>query len=358
VTITTGFTFEPMPTRVVFGRGALAQLGAAVDGAGLSRVLVLSTPEQRALAEDIAVALGTRSVAVHPHATMHVPVEVVTVAADRAAKLGVDGCVAVGGGSTIGLAKALALRAGLAYVAVPTTYAGSEMTPIWGLTDGGEKTTGRDQTVRPKAVCYDPDLTLSLPVSLSVTSGLNAVAHAVEALYAPDGSPMISLMAGEGIRAILDALPTIVAAPTDHPARAGALYGAWLCGACLGATTMSLHHKLCHTLGGAFNLPHAEMHSVLLPYSMAYNLRGAPQARSVLCDVLGGDDPARTLWELAGGLGAPRSLRGIGMPEDGIDQAVGLALRNQYANPVPVTGDGVRNLLTLALDGAAPPEGG
>jgi maleylacetate reductase len=276
-------------------------------------------------------------------------------ARDRAAELGADGCVAVGGGSAIGLGKAIALEHELPVIAIPTTYAGSEMTPVWGLTEGGQKRTGRDVRVLPRSVLYDAELTLTLPAGMSVASGLNAVAHAVEGLYAPDATPIISLMAEEGTRALAAALPLVVADGGDLEARAEAQYGAWLCGAVLAATTMSLHHKLCHTLGGTLDLPHAQTHTVVLPHALAYNQPAAPDAVAALSRALGGtSDPARELWELAGRLDAPRSLAGLGMQEADISAIAELAVANPYANPRPVTRGGVEALLRAAWAGDAP----
>lgn len=285
---------------------------------------------------------------------MHVPIEVVHRGRDVAAELGADGCVAVGGGSAIGLGKAVALEHGLPIIAIPTTYAGSEMTPVWGLTEGGQKRTGRDVRVLPRSVLYDPELTLTLPAALSAASGVNALAHAVEALYAPDASPVISLMAEEAVRSLADALPLVVADGSDLDARSDALHGAWLCGAALGATTMSLHHKLCHTLGGTLNLPHAQTHTVVLPHALAYNAPAAPDAVAALSRALGNADPAQTLWDLAGQLGAARSLAELGMQEDDIPRIAALAVSAPYANPRPVTRDGIERLLHAAWRGEAP----
>ncbi|HLU60300.1 MAG TPA: maleylacetate reductase [Pseudonocardia sp.] len=343
------FVHESLPMRVVFGAGASARLGAELDRLGLTRVLVLSTPGQEPLARRIADGLGPRAAGVYPHARMHVPVEVAARARAAAADLGADGCVAVGGGSTIGLGKAIALEHALPVVAVPTTYAGSEMTPIWGLTDGGRKRTGRDPKALPRSVVYDPELTVALPVPVSVTSGFNALAHAVEGLYAPDASPITSLMAREGAQALLAALPLVAAAPRDLAARSRALYGAWLCGAVLGATTMSLHHKLCHVLGGAFDLPHAEVHTVVLPHVAAFNAPAAP----ALADLLG-PDPGGALWDLAAKLGAPRSLAELGLPSSGIGEVVGQAVASPYANPRPVTADDLTRLVRAAHRGERP----
>ncbi|MER6672738.1 maleylacetate reductase [Streptomyces sp. NPDC000983] len=342
--------------RVVFGAGRSARLTDEVAALGLDRVLVLSTPGQRELARQVADGLGDRAAGVFAEARMHVPAETAAAACAVAAELGADGCVAVGGGSTVGLGKAIALRHGLPVVAVPTTYAGSEMTPIWGLTENGVKRTGRDPAVLPRSVVYDPELTLGLPPAISVTSGINALAHAVEGLYAPDASPIVSLMAEDGALALTEALPRIAAGGgADLDARSRALYGAWLCGAVLGATTMSLHHKLCHVLGGSLDLPHAAVHTVMLPHTLAYNQPCAPTAVATLSRVLGGaPDPARALWELTHELGAPRSLHELGVAEGDIGTVVEQALANPYANPRRVTADGLTALLRRALAGEPP----
>ncbi|MGY1812233.1 maleylacetate reductase [Blastococcus sp. SYSU D00820] len=349
------FTYTALPMRVRFGPGSLAALPEEVAALGLTRVLVLCSPEQADTGRLVAGALGDRAAGVLPEARMHVPVEVAHRARQLAAELGADGCVAVGGGSAVGLGKAIALAHGLPVIAVPTTYAGSEMTPVWGLTEGGAKRTGRDPRVLPVSVLYDPELTLTLPVQMTVTSGMNAIAHAVEGLYAPDASPIVSLMAEEGARALAAALPAIVADPTGLDARGEAQYGAWLCGAVLGATTMGLHHKLCHALGGTLDLPHAPTHTVVIPHALAYNAPAAPQAVTALSRALGGvDDPARALWDLAGRLGAPRSLRELGMAEDDVDRIAEAAAADPYANPRPVTRDGVAALLRAAWSGTVP----
>ncbi|PRY48731.1 maleylacetate reductase [Geodermatophilus tzadiensis] len=353
------FAYTALPMRVVFGPGSLARLPEEVAALGLGRVLVLCSPEQADTGRTVADALGERAAGVLPEARMHVPVEVASRAQELARGAGADGCVAVGGGSAIGLGKAVALAHGLPVVAVPTTYAGSEMTPIWGLTEAGAKRTGRDPRVLPRSVVYDPELTLTLPPQLSVTSGVNAVAHAVEGLYAPDASPIVSLMAEEGVRALAAALPAVVADGADPAARGEAQYGAWLCGAVLGATTMGLHHKLCHTLGGTLDLPHAPTHTVVLPHALAYNAPAAPRAVAALSRALGGaSDPARALWELAGRLGAPRSLAELGMAEDDVARVADLAVADPYANPRPVTRDGVAALLHAAWAGEPPAPGG
>ncbi|MER5467581.1 maleylacetate reductase [Streptomyces sp. NPDC002685] len=349
------FSYETRPARVVFRSGAsvTATPGEAAR-LGLHRVLVVCGSRGEEVARSVADALGDTCVGLHSGARMHVPVEVADRAVEVARAAGADGCVAVGGGSAIGLGKAIALRAGLPLIAVPSTYSGSEMTSVWGLTEHGVKRTGRDSSVQPRCVVYDPELTLGLPVPLSVTSGINALAHAVEALYAPDVSPIVTLMAEEGVRAMAGALPEVAAAPGDLEARGRALYGAWLCGACLGATTMGLHHKLCHVLGGSFGLPHAETHTVVLPYALAYNAPAAPRAIAVLARVLGTDDVPGALRELAGGLGAPRTLAELGLKETDLAAAATQAAAESYPNPREVTAHGVLGLLTAAYEGWEP----
>jgi alcohol dehydrogenase class IV len=260
----------------------------------------------------------------------------------------------VGGGSTTGLGKAIALESSLPILAIPTTYAGSEMTPIYGITEGGLKKTGRDSRVLPRTVIYDPSLTLGLPSGLSATSGMNAIAHAVEGLYAEDANPITSLLAVEGIRALAQGLPRVVADPRDLEGRSECLYGAWLCGAVLGSVGMALHHKLCHTLGGTFNLPHAETHTVILPHAIAYNRAAVPAALQRAADALGAADAAQGLYALARTLGAPAALKDIGMREADLDRAAQIATQSPYYNPRPVEYAAIRKLLDDAYHGREP----
>jgi len=349
------FTHESRAQRVVFRPGAAtgATAGEAA-GLGLRRLLVVCGSRGTATARAVADSLGPACVGLHDGATMHVPVEVADRAVQVVRSAGADGVVAVGGGSSVGLGKALALRTGLPLIAVPSTYSGSEMTPVWGLTEGGVKRTGRDPVVLPRSVVYDPELTLSLPVPLSVTSGVNAIAHAVEALYAPDTTPLIALMAQEGVRAMAAALPAVADEPDSPEARGRALYGAWLCGSCLGATTMGLHHKLCHVLGGTFDLPHAETHTVVLPYALAYNAPAAPDAAAAVARALDTDDAPSALRELAARLGAPRSLAELGLKEADLAVAAAQTAGQAYANPRAVTVDGALAVLRAAYEGRAP----
>jgi maleylacetate reductase len=348
------FVYEALPTRVVFGAGTVAKLKEEVERLGITRALVLATPEQEGHAREIAASLGARAAGIFAGAAMHTPVEVTEKALAGVLEQRTDGLVAVGGGSTTGLGKALALRTDLPQIVIPTTYAGSEMTPILGETEGGVKRTQRSLKVLPEVVIYDVDLTLTLPPALSATSGMNAIAHAVEALYARDRNPIISLMAEEGIAALARSLPRIVINGRDGDARADALYGAWLCGICLGTVGMALHHKLCHTLGGSFDLPHAQTHTIVLPHAVAYNTPAAPEAMAKVARALGVADAARGLFALSGRLGAKRALKDFGMPEDGIDRAADLAVENPYWNPRPIERDAIRRLIARAWAGEPP----
>jgi alcohol dehydrogenase class IV len=341
--------------RVTFGPGTIANLPDEVTRVGGTRAVVISMPAEARFAEEAHQRLGALSAGVYAGVvSQHVPVEMLRDAREHAQKVGADCYVVIGGGSTVGVGKGIALETGLPIVAVPTTYAGSEMTPIYGLTEGGVKKTGRDRKVLPKSVIYDVNLTLSLPPHIAAPSGMNALAHCVEALYAEDGNPIISLLAEEGIRALGRSLPAVVKEPGNIDARSDAQYGAWLGGTVLGAVGMGIHHKLCHTLGGTFNLPHAETHTVVIPHATAYNRDYAPEAMKRIAAALGAKDAADGIYDLIGEIGAPRALKDIGMPADGIEKALDLALTARYPNPRPLERDALRTLLQNAYEGARP----
>ncbi len=348
---TSGFVHDVPASRVVFGTGRIRQVPEEVERFGAERVLLIAGRREKVYADELAAALGSRVVDRIGEVVMHVPVALATAAAERTERSGADLLVCLGGGSAIGLAKAVALRTRLPILAIPTTYAGSEMTPIWGLTDGGRKTTGRDRTVLPATVVYDPALTTSLPIDISAASGMNALAHLIEALYAPDASPVTAVLAEEGIRVLADALSRVVVAPDDLDARACALYGAWLAGWVLGTAGMGLHHKICHVLGGAYNLPHAGTHSAVLPFVTAYNAPAAPAAMVRAARALGAQDPARALWELAERIGAPTSLAQVGMDPGRIPEAARLVVESPPVNPRPVDEAAVAELLRAAHAG-------
>ena len=348
------FTHVGLPSRVVFGAGSLSTLNAEIDRLGARRALVLATPFQKAEGERIAAILGDRYAGLFDRAEMHVPIETAREAREFAKRLGADCAVTVGGGSTTGLGKAIALESSLPILAIPTTYAGSEVTTIYGITEGGQKKTGRDPRVLPRTVIYDPELTLGLPVGMSVTSGMNAIAHAVEGLYAQDASPITDMISEDGIRALAAGLPRVVASPRDRAARSDCLYGAWLCGTALGSVGMALHHKLCHVLGGTWNLPHAETHTIVLPQAIAYNALAAARQLERAGRALGNPNVAQALFDLAAGLGAPMALRDIGMKESELDRAAELAVQSPYYNPRPIERGAIRALLDDAFFGRRP----
>jgi maleylacetate reductase len=348
------FVYDEPGARIVFGTGRVRQVPDEVERLGAERVLLIAGGREKNYADELAGALGSRLADRIGEVVMHVPAPLATAAYERTVESGADLLACLGGGSAIGLAKAVALRTGLRILAVPTTYAGSEMTPIWGLTDAGHKTTGRDRTVQPATVVYDPALTTSLPAGISAASGMNALAHLVEGLYAPDASPVTAVLAEEGIRALADALPRVVDAPRDLDARADALYGAWLAGWVLGTAGMGLHHRICHVLGGAYDLPHAGTHSAVLPFVVAYNAPAAPAAMVRAARALGTQDPARALWELARRIGAPTSLAQVGLDPGRIPEAAGLVAETPPANPRPVDAAAVQELLRAAQAGTLP----
>jgi maleylacetate reductase len=347
-----GFVHDQRAVRVLFRDGAFDDLAAETDRLGLSRVAAVTGPRYAARVTD---ALGTRLVTAVGDARMHVPVEQAEAVRARCADAGADGLVAVGGGSAVGLAKAVALTLRIPVLAVPTTYSGSEMTRVWGLTENGVKRTGRDPVVAPRTVLYDPGLFVSFPVGLAVPSAFNALAHAVEALYAPDRTPLTDIVAAEAVGRIVRALPRMA---SDAGARTEVLYGAWLCGTSLDSTTMSLHHKLCHVLGGSFGLAHAQTHTVVLPHALAHNERSAPGAAAVVAEALGGPATAdgsgagARLQRFAASVGAPTNLRDLGLSRDDVGEAARLVLASPYANPAPLDPEGVRGLLERAWEGA------
>ncbi len=352
--MTRPFTFPGLTTRVVFGHGTLAQVPDEVARLGHTRALVLSTAHQQAEAQSLADSLGHRAAGIFAGAAMHTPVDITDQAITAFRGLNADCVVSLGGGSTTGLGKAIAVRTGADQVVIPTTYAGSEMTDILGETAGGEKTTRRDPAIRPEVVIYDVDLTLTLPVALTVTSALNAIAHAMEGFYATDRNPVTEALSRDAMLAFHDALPALTQNPQNKEARAKALYAAWGCSLTLGQVTMALHHKLAHVLGGSFGLPHAETHAVLLPHTTAYNESAVDGLLHPVADTFGQGSAAKGLWHFAKSVNAPMRLADLGLTAQDLDRAADIATKNPYANPRPVTRDGIRQLLQQAFDGHCP----
>jgi len=339
------FIFIGLPTRVLFGKGRVSALQEEAERLGMKRPLVITGRQQANLGREIAEQLGTLH---FDGARMHTPVNVTEEVMQLVTEKGVDSTIAIGGGSAIGLGKAIAFRTGVPQIAVPSTFAGSEMTNILGETSGGSKTTKRDVRIQPETVIYDETFVATLPQTLAATSGMNAIAHGVEALYAVDGNPVISLMAEEGIRALATALRQ------GQAGRGDALYGAWLCGTVLGSAAMALHHKLCHVLGGSFDLPHSKTHAVILPHAVAYNAKAAPDAMKRIARAVGSSGAASGLYDLAETLGTPVSLREIGMQESGLDKVADIAAANSYPNPQSLDRDALRQLLDNAFHGRRP----
>ncbi|MET7393825.1 maleylacetate reductase [Dactylosporangium sp. NPDC005572] len=348
------FDHETLGQRVRFASGGAARAVAQeVERLGAARVMVIAAPGESALAERISAGLPV--VLVHDEVVMHVPVPVAERARAAAAEHDVDAIVSVGGGSTTGLAKAIALTAGVPIIAVPTTYAGSEATNVWGLTEGARKTTGVDPRVLPHAVVYDPALTRSLPVGLSVASGLNALAHCVDSMWAPRTDPIDAALAAEGIRALASGLPQVVDDPEGLPGREETLYGAYLAAVAFASAGSGLHHKICHVLGGMYNLPHAPTHAVVLPYVLALNGPAAPAAADRIARAFGSDTAIEGLQALRRRLDAPRALRDYGLHEAQIPAAVDAILPAvPDTNPAAVTADDLQRLLHDAWEGAEP----
>lgn len=347
----TSFTFEAQSSRVVFGNGCVAQLPYEMERMACTRAMIVATPGRSALTAHARDLLGDNVVAIFEKAIVHVPAGIAAEAREHAGESKADVIIALGGGSAIGVAKAVALTSSMPVIAVPTTYAGSEMTPIWGMTEDSVKRTGRNARVQPRVVIYDPDLTLSLSPRTTASSGLNAIAHAIEALYAADANALTSAVACEGLRLLATALPRLSVMPVDREQRSNALRGSWLAGYALGTCQMALHHKLCHTLGGSFGLPHADTHAVLIPYTAAYNRDAAAPALRRAAQVLGVEDAPTELLTFARTIGAPSSLRDIGMKEEDLEPAARLAAERQYPNPAPVTFEALSVLLDAAFRG-------
>jgi maleylacetate reductase len=350
-----------LPGRVVLGAGSLDRVAGEVENLGVRRVLVVATKSARDAADLVEIQLGDRFAGRIDGVAQHVPTEVAEAARAKAREIGADGIVAIGGGSAIGLAKAVALTSGataggvaggVVIVAVPTTYAGSEMTAVWGETAGGSKTTGTDLRVLPRVVVYDPVLSQHLPKKVTAASVANAIAHCVEAVWTPKADPITETTAVEGLRALTTGLRDVLTEPIDLDARSNLLYGACLAGSALATAGTGLHHKLCHLLGGTYNLPHAETHAAVLPQVARINAPAVPQAKVRLETALGTSDLATGLFDLFTAAGVPTSLRELGLTEDQVNEAA--KTFQSTDNPIPVTEDLVREILTRAWAGTRP----
>jgi len=348
------FALRLSALRAQFGVEAGPAVASALQHLALSRAVLLATPGHAAQAQAMAALIGPSVVAVLPMAQMHTPVDVTLQALPQVLAARADALISLGGGSVTGLGKALALHTRLPHIAVPTTHAGSEVTGILGQTEAGRKTTLTDAHLQPQVVIYDPRLIVSLPAPITVTSALNALAHAVEALYAPDRNPLTSSLALQGAQALITALPKVLENLHNLQARADCQYGGFLCGLVLGQVGMGLHHKLCHTLGGSFGLPHAQTHAVILPHAVAYNEAAVPDLLAPLAAILKAETAAQGLYTLAQSLHAPQSLRDLGLAEADLDRAADLATQSPYPNPRPLEKPALRALLQAAWEGHPP----
>jgi maleylacetate reductase len=348
------FDHVTLGQRVLFGTGKAAEnLTEEVERLGARKVMVIASefeaPIAASVAAGITVALNYDDVA------PHVPIEKAQKARAAAAEHKIDLLVCVGGGSTTGLAKAIAMTTQLPIIAVPTTYAGSEATNVWGITEASRKTTGVDDDVLPATVIYDAALTLTLPVELSVASGLNALAHCVDSMWAPRADPINQALSAEGIRALAAGLPLVKADPQDMAGREQALYGAYLAAVAFASAGSGMHHKICHALGGAYNMPHAQTHATVLPYVLAFNAPFAPAAEKRIAAAFGTGDAIAGLNTLREALKAPTALKDYGLAEENILKSVQLILPFIPAsNPRPVTAENLQALLTAAWAGTIP----
>ncbi|HEY4020079.1 MAG TPA: maleylacetate reductase and hydroxyquinol 1,2-dioxygenase domain-containing protein, partial [Pseudonocardiaceae bacterium] len=348
------FEYSAVRARVIFGSGTLARLRDEVLALDAGRVLLLAGPAVAGAAKQAREVLGDLLAGHFDAPAMHTPIEVTEKALQVLKEVDADCLVAIGGGSTVGLGKALALRTDLPQIVLPSTYAGSEVTAVLGQTEHGVKTTLTSPSVLPETVIYDVELSRYLPLETSVTSGINALAHAVEALYSVQANPVVDLLAQDAIRRIAAALPVIARTPADPDARAELLHGAWLAGTCMAGVGMALQHKLAHTVGGSLNLPHAATHTVLLPHTMAYNAAAAPEAMRKIAAALGVPDAPAGVFDLISALPAPTSLRALGLSLADIPRVAALAAARPYPNPREISEDGIAELLRAAWEGERP----
>lgn len=348
------FVHAALPVRVVFGAGRIDQLGAELERLGVRRALFACTPRGPQRYARIIAGLGERCVGVFDGAEPHNPEPVAEAALAAFKERDADGIVTVGGGSTVALGKWVTVATGMPYLAVPTTLSGSEMTAIYGVKVGNQKRTQRNSQAMARTVIYDPALTLGLPAHETATTGMNSLAHCVEALYPAEPNPIATIIAREALAALRDGLPASIERPGDLAARSRALYGGFLGGLLVQLVGIGLHHKICHVLGGRFGVPHGEANSVVLPQVAAFNAPAMPEATALLREVFGSDNPAAAIFDPPGEIDAPVSLKALGIDRDGIEDAADEIIPQVAYNPRPLTRDGVARLLISAYDGTRP----
>jgi alcohol dehydrogenase class IV len=346
--------FNATPARIVFGPGSSVSVREEVARLDSRRALVVSTPGRGSMAELVSASLGERSVGVLPRAISQVPVELAIEGRNAARQAGADCLVAIGGGASIGLAKAISLELALPIIDIPTTYSGSEMTAFCGITIDGVKIMHESRNMLAHTVIYDPELSLGLSRENSAASALNALAHCIDGIYVTSSSPIHQMAAIEGARAVVDGIREVWRSPSSIRARTELLFGAYLAGAAL-AGGFALQHGLAHTLGGSFGLQHGKAHAVALPYVTAYNTRFAQASIAKVESSLGSDNLAGTIHDLLRELGLPVDLRSVGVREEDLERIVRITVETDNGlNPGPVTADSVSAIVRAAFVGARP----
>jgi maleylacetate reductase len=347
------FTYDSLSNRVVFGVGARRSVLEEVQRLKAARVLLIADAHDHQRSDEIAEYLGDSCVAIFTDVVQHVPLLQATRVRELASEVGADVTVTFGGGSATGFGKVVALSHHLPQICIPTTYAGSEQTPIWGMTSGNDKQTGRDVAALPEVVLYDPELTLALPVAIAGPSGMNALAHSIEGLYSPGANPVSSVVAFESIRVLVKHLPQLIERPGDIAERSSLLYGAYLAGTVLAVTGTSLHHKICHVLGGLYGLDHGQMNAVMLPYALQFNAPAIPEIYERLSELLGGD-ASQVVYDLVTKLGAPQDLTSIGFPDGGVDAAAPMIVKAAQGNVRALDDEQAGALLRACVLGQRP----
>ncbi len=348
------FTVNPLRSRIVFGAGTAAQLPEEIAALGAKRAMIVCTTGAAGRVQPLAASLGEVCTGIFDGVETHVPLAVVEAAVDKFRALDADCLITFGGGSSVDTGKAIAVETGRPAIAIPTTYSGAEMTPNYGIVIAGEKKRHQDQRAQARTIIYDAALTTGLSPHMTATSGMNGLAHCVEALYPPQPNPVAALLAEEAARALAEGLPGCIADADDLDARGGALYGAYLAGTVVSLVGIALHHRTCHVLGGTYGLAHGDANSVILPQVTAFNAPAAPQAMAALARALGTDDPAAAIFDLGQSIGAPSDLKSIGMREGDLDAAAKQAIEFTAYNPRPLEFGPVREMLQNAYEGKRP----
>jgi maleylacetate reductase len=346
------FTYQSDPIRIVFGAGAVAALRDEADLHKISRLVVLCSPSRADVARRVTASVAERCAALCDASAPNMPREAFDRVVADIERHRADGFVVIGGGSPIGLAKAAAVATKLPYIAIVTTYSGSEMAPRWRIGIADKQESGDSRTALPATAIYDPELALDLPVRMTAASGMNAMAHAVESLYGPDTNPVVQAMAEEAVRRIGSSLPRVVQSPRDLAARTDLAYGAWL--AANFRAEVGLEHAIAQRVRQWFDLDHAHTHAVATPYAVGFNAVAAPEAMTRIKRALGVPDAARGLYDLNARIGLPTGLKGLGLREDDIAKAVEVVAKVKIDHPRAVTKSDLAEVIRQAYFGEPP----